>query len=356
MERDKIVTTLFHIFCWMLVFLPAIFIPQHVQLDFLLFGLRLCFPLLMCVVFYVNYFWLVPQYFIERRYNCYVIANVLMMLVASFLLQQSMDLIHEIEFDYGWRPHHHDDRTLSLLLLFFITRNLFPFALSASVATLLRLALKWHKAEKARKEMEMQKTEAELINLRNQINPHFLLNTLNNIYALIAFDVDKAQSAVLSLSSLLRQMLYDTQQNIVSINKEVDFISNYIKLMRLRLSDSVKVDVDINICTDKEVFIAPFIFISLVENAFKHGISYTNPSFISVRIFTDGKIVECEIKNSNYPKTNLDRSGHGIGLSQIGRILDLAYHDNYEWTRGTDEKKEIYYSKIVIYDTELRNN
>lgn len=356
MERDKIVTILFHIFCWMLVFLPTMFIPQHVQHDFLLLGLRLCFPLLMCIIFYVNDFWLVPKYFIERRYNCYIFSNIIMMFVAVFLWLHILNFIHERELIAGWRPHHPENHTVSSSLLFFMTRNLFPFVLSASVATLLRLALKWHKAEKARREMEMQKTEAELINLRNQINPHFLLNTLNNIYALIAFDVGKAQAAVLSLSSLLRQMLYDTQQNSVSLKKEVEFISNYIKLMRLRLNKTIKVDVDIMIDTDKEVNIAPFIIISLVENAFKHGISSTNPSFISIRIFTDGNIIECDIKNSNYPKTDLDKSGHGIGLSQVKKRLDLAYHDNYEWTRGTDEKKEIYYSKITIYDTELCNN
>ena len=193
-------------------------------------------------------------------------------------------------------------------------------------------------------------------NLRNQINPHFLLNTLNNIYALISFDQDKAQKAVLSLSAMLRKMLYGTQQSAVTLKNETEFIRNYIDLMRLRISKDVKITVDISEPEDINVRIAPFILISLVENAFKHGISPVNPSFVSVKINADREKIVCEIKNSNYPKTDADKSGHGIGLNQVARRLDLAYKEKYEWVKGTDEKQEIYYSKITIYDTELRDN
>ena len=101
---------------------------------------------------------------------------------------------------------------------------------------------------------------------------------------------------------------------------------------------------------------APFIFISLVENAFKHGVSPTEPSFISISMVSDGDKIECEIKNSNHPKTSSDKSGHGIGLEQVARRLDLAYAGKYEWERGVDEDENTYYSIITIYDTELRDN
>lgn len=292
----------------------------------------------------------------ERHLKTYVCINVIAMVVFGLCIQQLNDLMHAREIVAGWTPPPYGSHSFFSLFMNFVVREVFPLVLSAAMATLLRIAVRWQEAEEARREMEKQKTEAELRNLRNQINPHFLLNTLNNIYALISFDQDKAQSAVLSLSTMLRQMLYGTQQNTVTLKEETDFIRNYIDLMRIRISKDVKIDVDISIGTHANARIAPFILISLVENAFKHGVSPIKPSFISIRIATDGKKIECEIRNSNYPKNGSDKSGHGIGLHQVARRLDLAYKDKYEWVKGTDEKKETYFSKITIYDIELCDN
>ena len=107
---------------------------------------------------------------------------------------------------------------------------------------------------------------------------------------------------------------------------------------------------------EREVRVAPLIFISLVENAFKHGVSPTEPSFISISMASDGDKIECEIKNSNHPKNSSDKSGHGIGLEQVARRLDLAYAGRYEWLRGVDNQNNVYFSKIIIYDTDLRDN
>lgn len=356
MRTNNIYIIFFHFICWILVALPIMFVPQHIQRDTVMFLIRLCFPMFMCMVFYMNYLWFVPRFFMERRINAFVCVNVVVMLLLGFFMQQLMDMMHAREVVAGWNPPHKQPPMFFSSLLRLVVREVFPLVLSAAVATLLRIAMRWQEAEKARKEMEIQKTEAELKNLRNQINPHFLLNTLNNIYALISFDRDKAQKAVLSLSAMLRQMLYGTKQNSVSLKDETEFIRNYIDLMRIRMSKDVKIDVDISIPSNTDVRIAPFILISLVENAFKHGISPVRPSFISIRLVSDGKMIECEIKNSNFPKTGSDKSGHGIGLSQVARRLNLAYKDRYEWIKGTDERNEIYFSKIMIYDTELRDN
>ncbi len=129
-----------------------------------------------------------------------------------------------------------------------------------------------------------KKTEAELKNLKNQLNPHFLLNTLNNIYALIAFNCDKAQEAVQELSKLLRHVLYDNQQTFVPLEKELDFIRNYVALMRIRLPQQVEISLHLETDPGSSLLIAPLLFISLIENAFKHGISPTAHSFISIAI------------------------------------------------------------------------
>ena len=169
-------------------------------------------------------------------------------------------------------------------VLFGFVKDMFPYVLSAVLGTSLCLAMRWHDVEAMRKEMEIQKTRSELDNLRNQINPHFLLNTLNNIYALISFDTDKAQKAVLSLSQLLRQMLYGGRNNMTTLKEEVEFLRNYVELMQLRLNKNVKIDFSVDIPVDRDVHVAPFIFISLVENAFKHGVSNSKPSFIHIKI------------------------------------------------------------------------
>lgn len=358
MSKKSSFFVIFHLFCWIIVALPSVvFMPQRIQHDVIIYLLRLCFPAFMCVIFYINYFWLVPRYIIlTRRMNIYILVNVVLIIIFAIAMQGIMDNIHVREAAAGWPGPPHDHLNKMSFILTLILRNGFSFALSAAVATLLRLSMKWQKAEAGRREMEIQKTEAELRNLRNQINPHFLLNTLNNIYALISFDQNKAQKAVLSLSSLLRQMLYGTQKNAINLKEEAEFITNYVDLMRIRISNNVKITLDISIPTESDIYIAPVILISLVENAFKHGISPTAPSFISIRLFSDTEKIEFEIRNSNYPNNNTDKSGHGIGLKQVATRLDLAYKDKYDWVKGVDETENIYYSKITIYDTKLCDN
>ena len=195
-------------------------------------------------------------------------------------------------------------------------------------------------------------------NLRNQLNPHFLLNTLNNIYALIAFNSDKAQTAVEDLSKLLRYVLYDNQQDRVPIYKEMEFMHNYIELMKIRVTNNVDISTDIAVAPGDTTPIAPLIFISLIENAFKHGISSRpGESYIKIAIKNTDKGIVCEIRNSNHPKKQNDKSGSGIGLTQVQRRLELNYPGQYEWKKGVTADGKEYYSKIVIYhDSEVRNS
>ena len=197
---------------------------------------------------------------------------------------------------------------------------------------------------------------ASMKNLRNQVNPHFLLNTLNNIYALTAFNQQGAQKAILELSGMLRHILYDNQQDFVRLDDEIKFIHSYVNLMRIRIPKTTKIQIDVDVPKDTELRIAPLIFISLIENAFKHGIGTAENSFIHINIYADRKHISCEIENSNFPKNDTDRSGHGIGLEQVGKRLELAYHKKYTWEKGTKDNNKIYYSNIYIYDTKLRNN
>lgn len=145
-------------------------------------------------------------------------------------------------------------------------------ALTVGLAVAIRMTGNWYRIEAEKQQIEKERTQAELKNLKSQLNPHFLFNTLNNIYALIPIDRTKAQFAVHSLSHMLRYVLYENNQNYIPLEKEIQFVRNYVELMELRLPDRVETTVDLPEQADGYT-IAPLLFITLVENAFKHGVS-----------------------------------------------------------------------------------
>ena len=155
---------------------------------------------------------------------------------------------------------------------------------------------------------------------------------------------------------MLRHMLYDNQQDLMALQDELQFLDSYVSLMKIRLPENVEVTFTKDV-QKPELRIRPFLFISLVENAFKHGISLTEPSFVKIAFKTGAEpvgdsgtrdTITCQISNSNYPKTPEDRSGHGIGLKQMQRRLDLAYPNRYEWTKGVNDDGKVYQSSLKI--------
>jgi len=315
-------------------------------------------PLSFFVVFYANYLYLIPKFFFRQQVRRYVIINIIFVAIVSLGLhfwqqmnfppipkppiphmQKGADFFHPRRFESNW---------------VFYLRDVFSLTITVILSTTIKMSYRWTETESARSEAEKikveaekSKTEAELKNLKNQLNPHFLLNTLNNIYALIAFSPEKAQQAVHDLSKLLRYVLYDNNQTFVSLKKEVAFMQNYIELMKIRLSEDVKVDVKFSILTNTDTKIAPLLFISLIENAFKHGVSYSAPSFINIKLeeYENGTI-ECHIENSYFPKNENDKSGSGIGLESMQKRLELLYPNHYTWNKGI--KGNIYVSDLVI--------
>lgn len=329
---------------WLMLFLSPLMFSHEQTISLVRVAAFSIFPLCMMTVFYTNYLWLVPRYYIAHEERFYWIFNMIMILVLAVLMQLWMHLLHPLFPDDG-RPHPEPSFLKQLL---FVARNIFNLSVVLFIATSMEISSRWHQMEDERIEMEAARKEAELANLRSQINPHFLLNTLNNIYALTAFDTEKAQKAIMELSKMLRHMLYDNQQNMVNLKEEIQFISNYVNLMKLRLPQNVEVRFHSNYPEPCNIQVAPLIFISLVENAFKHGVSPTEKSFIDISISAEKDLLTCEIKNSNYPKTQQDRSGHGIGLQQEERRLNLSYPQRHTWKKGITDNGKQYYSKIEI--------
>lgn len=312
--------------------------------DYLRFGVAM--PVAFFVLFYLNYLWLIPRYLFKGRIRPFLLYNVGFIsccVVGTQLWQEFIHTLLSVEVPHpSGRPHMGPPRWL------FISRDCCSMIFTVGLSTAIRLSSRWVQIEADRREAERIKTEAELKNLRNQLNPHFLLNTLNNIYALIAFNTDKAQEAVQELSRLLRHVLYDNQQSRVPLPKEVEFIRSYIELMRIRLAPHVRLHTELQIAPDSPKQIAPLIFISLIENAFKHGISPTEPSYIDIRLSESADVVCCDIRNSNHPKQPNDKSGSGIGLEQVQRRLELTYPDRYQWQQGVSPDGTEYHSLLTI--------
>ena len=340
---DKRLKTFMHIVFWAFMFLSPMQYMRGTGMSMIQYLMNCMSSLLLMVVFYANYKWLTPKYFVPGKHRYYTVINFVMIVTFSIFLHYWMDYTRDLFQPVVMRyrvPDTLDD------FLFFV-RDCINFCIFITAATCLKLAQQWLWADKALKAAEAAKVSAELGNLRSQINPHFLLNTLNNIYALTAIDTDRAQDAIEQLSKLLRHMLYDNQEAEVPLQDEIQFLDNYINLMKIRLPKSV----DVRFLRDvqnPDVRVSPLLFISLVENAFKHGISPTEPSFVHITLTQKGKDLCVTIENSNYPKSEDDRSGHGIGLQQVQRRLDLAYYNRYEWTQNVSDDGTIYSSIVKI--------
>lgn len=302
-------------------------------------------PVFSFILFYINYLWLVPKYLLNRKYFSFLLPNVVLVVVLSLF-------IHLIRGSWlAPEPHLLPDPSMGPPVKpdwFFISRHFIILSFVVGLSTALRISMRWRETEDKLVKAEREKADAELMNLKNQVSPHFLLNTLNNIYALIAFNQEKAQDAVQQLSKLLRHMLYDNQTSLVPLKNELDFISNYIALMRIRLSDSVKLSVKLD-AGNRQLMVAPYIFISLIENAFKHGVSATEKCVIDIDIQGDEDgCIRCQIINSNFPKKVNDKSGSGIGLEQVYRRLELTYPNQYTWTKHVSADGKTYTSLLII--------
>lgn len=175
---------------------------------------------------------------------------------------------------------------------------------------------------KRMKELEYEHLHQKLESLTYQISPHFLMNTLNNIHALVAFDPDKAETTIEALSDLMRHVLYEGSKKMVPLSKEVAFVRNYVDIERIRCTDAVSISLSL---PDQvpEADIPPMVFITFVENAFKHGISYARPSYVDIKLSIRGKQIEFECRNSRIPAAD-DKHG-GVGLVNATKRLRLIY-------------------------------
>jgi len=326
-------------FLIMLFGIPVLF-KDFYQSGALIGLMRDWLPLVSSVVvFYINYLFLIDKYFFTKKNVRFVVLNIVMFIIILIL----MYLAHE----FVWKTFEHPANKFrprpSELYIFY--SQFFSLVISSIVSIAVKSVRKNSQIEKEKKEIERIQLETELDQLKQQINPHFLFNTLNNIYSLIAKDQSKAQEAVHMLSHMMRYVLYESQSDFLPLSKEIAFIKNYISLMKLRLSDNVKLDINIKECAE-DYFVAPLILITFVENAFKHSAGAVKNSFINIRIdFNDNTLIY-STENSIGNEQNLEKNSSGVGLVNLQKRLNLLYGDNY--SLSTYKKENVFYSRIEL--------
>ncbi|WP_317417891.1 sensor histidine kinase [Phocaeicola coprophilus] len=257
------------------------------------------------VLFLIHNFLLIPQLFLKKYYVRYMLA-VIFTIGILFLYMP------------GWLEALHPQPPLHFL--------------------------KSLRDDEMLKDLERQRLESELQYLKYQLNPHFFMNTLNNIYALVDLNTEQAKKTIIELSKLMRYVLYEANKNQISLEHEIQFLENYIALMKLRYIDNLNIRTEFPVVVPC-VQIPPLLFISLLENAFKHGVSYQEPSFIEVRIelADEGVIFNC--KNSKHTHAHKD-AYHGIGIDNIKKRLHLLYGNNYTFT--TNESENCFEVLLII--------
>ena len=347
LKRRNFILNTTQIVVWVGVFLvPALVTwttSGHMQQALFVFrhSARMILPLF--ILYGLNYYLFVPKFLYgeKKMVKWFYICNILLLVgyhLYAFIPHGVMAVPEEVVRQIGRRN----------IWSFFVGRviaSLFSQVLMIFLAVGLRHVMRTNEREMQFEEERRKTAEAELTWLKHQLNPHFLFNTLNNISSLTQIDPDKAQESIGQLSDLLRYALYDSEAEKVQLSSEIEFMDNYIDLMALRCNEMTKVEKNLE-APSQPVEVAPLLFISLVENAFKHGVNARYPSFVKVAMRMDGDDLVFTCDNSLFEKQGTDRIGSGIGLENMKRRLELLYPGRYTYEQNATD--DTYHVKVTL--------
>jgi len=274
------------------------------------------------LLFYGNYYFLIEKLFFQDKVALYLVINMIAITLLIFINQEIKDVLSQ-RFDMFKPPMEGPPKR------FFIYRDIVSFIVPIIFAFGFKLSEHWFKTESERKMIENQRLQAELQQLKYQLQPHFFFNSLNNIYSMIEIAPDKAKQTIHTLSKLMRYLFNDADAKLVPLKSEITFMTQYIEIMKLRFSDKTKVSYEFpNL--QQEVMIPSLLFISLIENAFKHGVSATTDSEIRFEMKLIDNWLVFTSSNTNFAKDKEDKSGSGIGLNNVKKQLALLFPDKHQ--------------------------
>ncbi|MBP5257226.1 MAG: sensor histidine kinase [Prevotella sp.] len=228
-------------------------------------------------------------------------------------------------------PKHHNDMPPVILGQNDVI-NFFILIMMIGMNIGLKYYFKNQGDRKRLEELERKNLEQQLEYLKYQINPHFFMNTLNNIHALVDIDPKKAQTSILELSKMMRYVLYEGSEKMVPIQHEIRFINHYVTLMRLRYTDKVNININMPDNVEENKKLPPLLLVTFIENAFKHGVSYQNKSFIDITISIADNELLFTCRNSRFTDNEKNNKPGGVGLANAKKRLQLIYGDNHTLT------------------------
>lgn len=346
-KKQTIGENLLYLMVWTAIILVPVLNSQmlselHVSFENVLMAWRKIAPYL--IIFIVHNSVIAPRYMLTHKYWKYLASDLALIIGVFWLVDFyedhfiSSEVLSTLTEDQ--LAAHARASFTDLAIYWNVILGLFMSGANAGI----KLMYQSIRDEQKMEELERQNLQAEMDYLKYQINPHFFMNTLNNIHALIDIDTEYAKNAVIELSKMMRYVLYDSGRELISLNRDIQFIRNYIELMRIRYTNDIDIRVEYPEELPETVSIPPLLLIVFVENAFKHGVSYNTPSFIHQRIdYADG-MVTSTITNSKHVRG--DHSA-GIGLENVRKRLALIYGEKH-YTLDIREDEKTYIVKLVI--------
>lgn len=333
-NNRKQILILTHVLVWGVLFCLPYLLSAGTEFSLIRTLKHSTVPLVYyAIIFYTNYFILLDRFWFYSDKTYFFILNMIMIIVFVFINYNIKQTF------FVTNPHN--PPPFRLFLYIDMLSMIIPIVFSIGLKTYER----WMASEASNRQAANEKLLSELQHLKYQLQPHFFFNSLNNIYSLIERYPEKAKEVVHSLGKLMRYLLYETNVETVLLSKEIDFMKRYIELMQLRTSDNTTIHVEF-LSLQESISVAPLLFISLIENAFKHGVSATQKSDIDFKMYIDADRIIFTTKNLYMPKDVSDKSGSGIGLDNLEKRLKLLYPDAHEFTN--EIKDGIYHSTLII--------
>ena len=310
---------LWHVLSWLLIFALPFLIrtnstDQHKKVDEGFLGFYIASRFLWIGLFYINAHYLFGKFVNKKSYGIYILIQVVVLFVISILSHLLFNLIV---------------KTSPYDVANFFVYNIFTYFFIMAASTAYVLVLDKIRADKLRQERENENLKTELSFLRSQVSPHFMFNVLNNMVALARKQSDQLEPSLIKLSSLMRYMLYETDDDKVLLEKEVEYVKSYIDLQRLRFGKNVMVNVNMQ-DIDGGYEIEPMLLIPFVENAFKHGTGLIESAQIDIEMVVKNNILYFVARNKyNEQSTEVKDKTSGIGLTNVQRRLNLLYGNNH---------------------------
>lgn len=342
MYKNKTITIVSHVLVWLTLFCLPYLLSYGQELEINRVIAHFWIPLLFsAIIFYLNFFVIVDRFLFPKKTFFFIILNAFLIFFFLFLKENIEDNFFQDFVKNRAVNTNREGPPFKMVIYIQFLSYLAPLFFAVA----LKSTKQWAKTEAERKEATNFKLKTELQHLHYQLQPHFFFNSLNNIYSLVDISPNQAKKSIHSLSKLMRYMLYETNLELVPLSKEIEFLKKYIDLMKLRVSD--KTIVTHNFPENETgIQIAPLLFISLIENAFKHGVSATKESSIDIGMSCTNGVVVFTVKNNNFPKKTDDKSGSGIGLKNLEKRLTLLYPNKFNFNSSLQGESFIVSLKI----------